>query len=1134
MYDFYLKKRLSPYSGFRQTLRVMKLTALIILLALMQVSAVSLAQKVTLKAKNASLSSIFRQVRQQTGYDFAYGTQDLDAAKPVTIDIKNADLKDALDAIFNGQPLDYTIEDKSVVVSAKQPSLLEKLKSALNLDMIDVQGRVIDEKGMPIPGATVRVKYLTTAVITDKDGRFNLTGLKDKDILIISYVGYLTKEVVVSAKLDDIVLQISSSQLDQITVIAYGTETRRFSVGSTATVTASDIEKQPVSNPLLALEGQVAGLTISPTSGAPGAAVQVQVRGQNSVQSNPNAVNRPYDQPLFIIDGVPFAPQNQNINLGSSLGGTTPRSRYSGLSPFNSINPSDIESITILKDADATSIYGTQGANGVIIITTKKGKPGETNVNLTVNSGVDVATDQVQMLNTSQYLSLRKEALANDGINLATANPLSYPDLFVFDQNKYTNWEKQFVGKTTPNTDAHASVSGGTTSSTYFISGGLTHQDYDFPGDFADNRLTLHSSFHQTGFNGKLSIDFGSDYAYDHNNSSSQPAVTQAVLLPPNLPDLIGPSGNLVWNYKGVDLSSLNLDGYLKEPSDLQSYNLNNFLRIAYQITPDLRIGSTMGYSRLTTNESQQYPAAAQSPSSAYAYAIFANNSFQTINIEPQLDYKHQFGKGLLTALIGGTYKKDITGDSQQQGYGYSNDAFLNSIASATTILASSANTPYKYVAGFARINYVFDQEFIVNLTGRRDGSSNFGPGRQFCNFGSAGLGWIFTQESLFKSIPFFTYGKLSGNYGTSGSDGIAPYQYQAFWEPVPYAIPFQGTAPYKPLNLYNPDYSWDTKKSLNIGLDLGFFHNKLLFNATVYQNRTGDQLTNYNLPIQTGFSSVLENLNAVVQDRGIEFSLTSSNIKTKNFSWTTSFNFASNQNKLISFPGLATSPYAYLYTIGEPVTEINGFKYKDVNPTTGVYEFYTASGATTYSPNDAIKSQGGDLQPIANLAPKFTGGLSNTISYKKFSLYFLLQFAKQTGMNYLASAYGAGAVPGTLTNVPAAILNNMWTKPGDVATVERATSLTYSSAYIGTYYYVESSAAYTDASYIRLKTLSLSYSLPSSFLNKFDIKSCKFYVNAQNLLTFTGYKIGDPENPGSIFNFPLQRTIVCGLSFNF
>ena len=408
MYDFYLKKRLSPYSGFRQTLRVMKLTALIILLALMQVSAASLAQKVTLKAKNASLSSIFRQVRQQTGYDFAYGTQDLNAAKSVTIDIKNVDLKDALDLIFDGQPLDYTIEDKSVVVSAKQPSLLEKLKSALNLDKIDIHGRIIDEKGIPIPGATVRVKYLKTTVITDKDGRFSLTGLKDKDILIISYVGYLTREVSVAAKLDDIVLQIGSSQLDQITVIAYGTETRRFSVGSTATVTASDIEKQPVSNPLLALEGQVAGLTISPTSGAPGAAVQVQVRGQNSVQSNPNAVNRPYDQPLFVIDGVPFAPQNQNINLGSSLGGTTPRSRYSGLSPFNSINPSDIESITILKDADATSIYGTQGANGVIIITTKKGKPGETNVNLTVNSGVDVATDQVQMLNTQQYVSLRK------------------------------------------------------------------------------------------------------------------------------------------------------------------------------------------------------------------------------------------------------------------------------------------------------------------------------------------------------------------------------------------------------------------------------------------------------------------------------------------------------------------------------------------------------------------------------------------------------------------------------------------------------------------------------------------------------------------------------------------------------
>jgi TonB-linked SusC/RagA family outer membrane protein len=891
-----------------------------------------------------------------------------------------------------------------------------------------------------------------------------------------------------------------------------------------------------VENPLLPLEGLVPGLVITPRGGAPGAAVQVQIRGQNSLENNIyTALDKPYDQPLFIVDGVPFAPQNENINLLQSVvagAGTA----YAGVSPFNSLNPADIESITILKDASATSIYGSEGSNGVVLITTKKGKAGPTRVDAYVNSGVNLVTRPVPMLNTQQYLALRHEAVQNDGINLATTNPANYPDLLVFDTTKYTNWFDQYEGRTSNTTDAHISASGGNINTTFIVSGGYTRADFNFPGDFADDRVTLHTAFHHSALNNKLTIDFGNDYSYDQNNSSAHPSVTTGIVTPPDYPSLLDPQGNLIWSYKGIDLAQYQNYSYLKQPNIIRTYNLNNTLRLGYNIMTGFGFVLNAGYSRLSDDETQELPLSSQDPNGhPLSSAAFTSNTFQTINIEPQLDFKHAVGKGELTALVGGTYKKNVNDNTVLNGVGYSDDALLGSIAGASVITASNAEIPYKYIAGFGRLGYIYDQKYIVSLTGRRDGSSNFGPGRQFGDFGAAGVGWIFSEEKSFKSaLPFIGYGKLTGSYGTSGSDAVAAYQYQAYWQPVTGVPDYQNAPPYVPVNLYNPNYSWDTKKSLNIGLDLGLWNNAILFNATWYQDRTDDQLVNYTLPSQTGFGSVLENSNATVQDRGLEFTITSKNITTANFKWTTNFNVSGNRNKLLAFPGLASSPYADIYAIGYPVNEAIGFNYKDVNPQTGVFEFYTASGEASSQPAYNVKSQGGDQAPIANIDPRFTGGLGNTFTYKSFSLYFLVQFEDQTNWNYLHSIYSDFVLPGGFINEPIAILNHLWQKPGDVTTLESATSTFSSPAARVATYFLRSSGVYSDASYARLKTLAFSYNLPAAQLKRLGLHSCKFYINAQNLLLLTGYKVGDPELPGALYSLPLQRTIVGGFTVNF
>lgn len=1128
----------------RKSLLIMKLTTLLLVTLILHVSASSVAQKVTLVEKNAPLVDVFNRISNQTGYDFLFTGSDLKNVKPISINIKNVDLSEVLERIFAGQPLTYTIENKSVVVTTKEVSILEQLSGKVKTT--NISGTVTDTLGNPLVGASVSIKGINASTQTDSKGNFNFPNIAEgKYTLVASYVGYDKSEANIVSNGTDVhiafVLRRGTSQLDQVQVIAYGTASRRFSISSMATVTAEEIEKQPVSNPLLALQGQVPGLNVTSTSGIPGSQVMVQVRGQNTLNMNPNFIStKPYDQPLFIIDGVPFAAQNNNINQFASLVAAQDNpgslTQTAGLSPFNNINPADIESITVLKDADATSIYGTQGSNGVILITTKKGKAGPTTFDLNVNTGFNSVGRPVKLLNTEQYLQVRKDAFAADGATPSN-NPNNYnsyaPDLTIYDQNKYTNWQKVIYGQNTSNTDVRASISGGTANNTFIISAGYTKSSYNYPGDFADQRYTLHSNLLHTSKDYRLTVGLTTDFGYEQNNAAGYGGA-QDVILAPNLPDLRDASGKLIWNYNGVNLTSSNFYASLLQPTNLNNYNFNTALQLSYKLMKGLTISANMGFNRNSTIENSQNPGVAQNPTYMNREANFSTSNYQTINIEPQINYNRSIGRGTLTVLIGSTYKKNTNNSTYTTGQGYSNDNFLGSINGAPSISTMDSYGIYRYSAGFARVNYIYDSKYIINLTGRRDGSSNFGPGNQFGNFGSVGAGWIFSEENLFKkSSSVFSYGKIYGSYGTSGSDGIKAYQYQALYESFPNYLPnFQGIRPSSPSNLYNPAYSWALKKSLNIALDLGFFDNRLLFNATYYNNRESDQLVSYSLPIQTGFPSVLGNLDATVQNKGFEFSISSTNIKRKNFSWRSTFNISFNRNKLLSFPDLENSSYATIYEIGQPTSIIYGYQYKGVNPTTGLFEFYKKDGKVTTSSAYGPASTGGDQVPIANQEIKYMGGIGNTLTWKQLSLYIFCQFSSRIAPSYLFEVYNHQ--PGFAYNMPVAILDNYWKKPGDVAEMQRLASSYSSQAINGTFSFGQSTGVYEDDTYLRVKTVSLSYQLPGAFTNKAHIKEASVFVNAQNLFTLTNYRVGDPETPGSYSSFPVQRVTAIGLRFKF
>ena len=1136
-------------ASHHQMLLTMKLTILMMTVALLHVNAGAYSQKVTITGNNLTLEEVFNAIHKQAGYNFFYNTDLLANAKKVTIDVKEGSVIDVLNLCFANQPsLVYTVEKKTVFVSAQEKGG-SSLKNAVpdtpapGDSVRTVKGKVLDENGQPLEGATIAVKGTNWLVSTDVNGNFTLKNIDAQATLIITYTGYEKRDIGANGRKDlYIVLRRSTSPLDAVQVIAYGTTSRRFSVGSISTVNADVIEKQPVTNVLLTLEGQAPGLAVTATSGVPGSSALLQIRGQNTIMTSPaipgSGAIKPYDQPLFIIDGVPFAPQNNTAtqlqNLAGSFSVSGGISQGGGLSPFNSINPNDIESISILKDADATSIYGTQGSNGVILITTKKGKAGKTTLNLSVNTSFNSDVRAVKMLNTQQYVQMRTDAYMQDSLT-PNNNPFDQayaPDLTIFSQTRYTDFQKVIFGKTSNNTDVHASLSGGTFNNTFLFSGGYTRSDFNYPGSFADQRMTLHTATHHQSTDNRLVIDFGADFGYDQNNSPAFGG-SQDILNPPNTPALLDASGNLVWSYGGVDLTPYQFYAYLKQPVLTQNYNFNNTLHLAYKLFSGLSISANLGYSRNETAEHSEDPAAAQSPLFPYVVASWANNTFQTITVEPQLDYTRKIGKGVFTGLLGTSYKKNENYSTWTSGTGYTNDAFLGSINGAASVFSRDNSNIYKYSAGFARLKYIYDQKYIISLTGRRDGSSNFGPGNQFGNFGSAGAGWIFSEERAFKAaLPVISYAKLSGSYGTSGSDGIAAYQYQAFWSPISSYIPaFQNIHPDFASNLYNPNYSWALKKSLNVSLDLGFFHDRVLLNATFYRDREGNQLGGYTLPAQDGFPSVLENMPAYVQNQGWEFTVSSNNIKTKSFSWSTNFNITFNRNKLLAFPNLESSSYLDQYVIGKPTSEVLGFQYKGVDPATGLFDYYTAGKQVTSNPTYAVASQGGDMVPIADREVKYMGGFGNTFSYKRFSLYVFFQFSATTAPNWLYTAYSFD-FPGMLSNVPVQALN-YWKSPGSPAELQRLSSNFNSNAVNAATAFPSSSGTYSDDTYVRLKTAAISYALPDRVLRKLHLHDCRIFINAQNLLTFTDYKVGDPELFADYTSFPLQRIVAFGLSLN-
>jgi TonB-linked SusC/RagA family outer membrane protein len=1058
------------------------------------------------------MKTVLDIIEKQTGYVCLTNGGILADARSVNVDARQLDLKAFLEMALHDQPFEYTIESKTIIIRKKTALPYPAPVLEAQPVAIRVSGYLTDDKGNPLPGVSVRVKNGKEGTVTDIHGVYLLENVDENAILVFTFIGYSTQEIPVKGRrIISISLVPTLNKLDETVVQAYGATSKRYNTGNIDKVSGQELMLQPVENPLAALEGRVPGMIVTQSSGIPGSTFKVEIRGRMAFDRNLSD-----DQPLFIVDGVPMAANNNRINKLTSATGVL---LSSGISPFNSINMNDIASIEVLKDADATSIYGSRGANGVVIITTKRGKPGKTRLDASFSKGISKVTRTVPMMNTQEYLHMRREAFAN--VNSAMTNTNAY-DLLVYDTTRYTDMTKLFIGNTATSTDAQAAISGGTLNTQYLVGTGYHYETTVYPGDSHEQRGSMHFGITTRSEDKRFNLNLSGAYSIDQNNIPGTD-ISSVMNLPPNF-QIYDSLGNYAWNEGGITLKDNPLAAYLIQHYRITTSNLQGSLLLSYRILPNLEIRSSLGYNSTIADELKKMPRASQNPSkgSATGSLQIGNNQYKSWIAEPQLEYNTHISKGRLTLLGGATFNATRNNSLMINATGYTSDELLGSLTAAGTNSIATANTnnDYRYQAFFARANYNYDNKYLVNFTGRRDGSSRFGPQYRFSNFGSAGAAWLFTNEQFFPKQDILSFGKLRASYGVTGNDKIGDYKYLDSWKAT--TVNYMDSSSTYPTILYNPDLHWEKNIKSEVAVELGFLKDKLLATVALYRNLSSDPLVGYPLPYATGFTTITANLNGVlIENRGIEISINTMNFQSKQFSWNTYLNLTIPQNRLIRYPNLATSTYASQYKLGESLNLIYGSSYAGLD-SIGLYSIKDVN-------KDGLGNSS-DYSVHGKTDQRLYGGLSNTVSYKGFQLDFLFQFVRQTGANFRSN--GLYNPPGTMYNQPKLLLDR-WQKPGDKSANQKYTlsagSLTGTSGY---YAMMFSDYRFSDASYIRLKNVSLAYTLPLEVIKKLHLQSCRVYVQAQNLLTITKYQGGDPETQNYL-SMPPLRTIVGGIQLS-
>jgi len=993
----------------------------------------------------------------------------------------------------------------------------------------ELKGRVIDAANKePLPGAVVRIKGTTHAVSTDNKGRFIFeTGQKFPYTLLISFVGYQPREVIVNGSPAEIQLTENNNQLNDVVVVGYGTQTRKSLTGSVSTISVEEVKDKPVATFEQQLQGKAAGLQISASTGIPGDGMFIRVRGTTSI----NASN----DPLYVIDGV-------YVNSNSLQNITT---QGQANNPLSDINPNDIESITVLKDADATAIYGARAANGVILITTKRGKLNSApKVTLNTYFGAAWAPKLWDLTTGPQHAELVNEMYRNSEADAIAANNTAAINTYRYvpfraltdnptaspaprglpqDQQTYDRLNKVFRTGFLQNYDA--SISGGNDKTTYYIGAGLNKQQADLKtNDF--RRATFKINIDQK-INDIFSVGTSNTLTQTYRTNARvgdgpQGGILQSALHTPTyLPEVNADGSPAKW--AGFD----NLDVLINNTNMNSTSNrlISNFYAEA-KITPDLKFRSSWSVDYNNYKEFQYW--------NSLTNLGIANHNLGTSSIsdntvwtnEQTLAYNKTLGKHNFGALVGNSLQGTVLGTTLAQGTNFPNDSF-EQIASAASTTSSSTKTSYRLSSFFGRVNYNFGGKYYAEFNLRADGSSRFGANHQWGYFPSAGVAWRIKQEDFLKNVSVISDLKLRGSIGVTGNqNNINDFASRGLWGA---GANYQNNPGTIPTQLANPDLKWESTRQINIGVDLGLFNDRLTLGADVYDKYTSDLLLNLPLATSSGFTSILENAGEM-SNKGFEISISSTNINHKDFRWTTNFNFSRNINKIEKLPIPVVAAYSAERMVeGLPMNSFFVYKQLYVDPQTGnaVYEDVDHDGKITSS----------DLQNVGSALPKFTGGLTNTFIYKGFdlSVFFNFVYGNKVYNNNAYFLEGGGTRDANRAMDTRQL--DRWQQPGDITDMPRLTAL-------GTNYTLSpTSRNIENGSFLRLSNVNLGYTIPKSVIEKIKLSSVRVYVSGSNLWLITKYRGPDPEvnvsSSSTVLGYdlgtpPMPRTLQVGANITF
>lgn len=980
----------------------------------------SRAQTVTLNKKKASLQEILLDIYRQTKIYFYASADILRSSKKVSINVKNAPLKTALDICFKNQPFQYSLNGQVIVVTERKVGAIARA---------------------PDPVSTTEQK-------------------------------------------EDTIMH----ELDKVQVIGYGTTTRRFSTGNISSVGFKAIDMQPVANPLLALQARVPGLLVTQTNGLPGSPINVQIRGRNSIAANNN--------PLYLIDGVPFPSTPVQMIGGPNGDGTT---NYG--SPMNLISPNDIQSIEILKDADATAIYGSRGANGVILVTTKKGTSNAVHISADINRGFGMVTRMPSMLNTQQYLQLRTEALRNSEMAIDANNA---PDIVSWDNTKYTDWQDWFIGGTAGITRGSFSISGGSDVHKILLSSSFHNETTVLPGDTRYKRANVHLNYEYTSRNKRLYVLSNAFYTEDNNrlNGNINGVLGAIATAAPNYP-VYTDDGKYYWYGSEYPNPVALLNSYYKAKTG--NFNFSN--TINYELTKKINFKVALGYNNIGIDEVNAAPSSSKDQTffMQKGSSIIGDKRVSTFIAEPQVVFSTSILKSETQFLLGSTIQRSMTEGDYTIYDNFESDKELEDPRRGVGRFSDSIDILYKYISGFARMSSNWKNKYLLNINLRRDGSSRFGPGRQFGNFFSIGAAWIFSNEEFISAkIPGLTFGKLRASYGTAGNDGIADYGFLNTYAPV---FPYGDTIAISPTQPANDRYKWEISKKAELAVDVGLLNNRIFLSVVGYYNRSTDMLLMAELPTMTGFPGYLANVPAVVVNKGLEIELSTVNIHRKNFKWKTYFNLSFQKNYLKEYPSINTSVYANQLVIGKPLDNIMALIYTGISPNNGAATFVDVNHNGKTDTSSSYNMQNGDKVVMGQFSPKWYGAVINSISFKNFEIDIAFQYINQQGYNLRKYYTNAGRI------------RNVWNQ-----FVTGPYPAPMANAFKPILDYTMSSAAISNSSFFRLKNVYASYKIP------LKEKVLQLYIQAQNVFTLSGYDGYDPEtSANATLMIPPLKTVSVG-----